>query len=121
MKLFYLAIALLVALPAFGQSSITNAVPVDFRYNLFWEDPNAAGEVSLWNVSATNATTVSVAATRITEISIESVLYGLPPGKYSLSVIPISQFGVLGNRSTNYWVHWPGRKNKAGHGLGSRK
>lgn len=117
-----LMIIALSLVPVLAQSGSTNAVPVDWRYYLMWDNPNGTnGVVSTWKIYATNsASGVRLATSSTTKVDILLVLNGAPAGAYRMYTTPISSLGDEGLPGTDYWVLWPGGNGKLKGGTNPR-
>lgn len=112
--LFLLASAL-----GFAQT-ITNPVPVDSKWSLYWDDPNPASSVASWNVYAKSLADVTAPVrmvnVRALSVSFDVLLDSSPQGMYSCWNAPVSGAGTEGQVSTNFVVlYYP--KLKGGQNL----
>jgi len=105
-------ITLLATLAISAQTTLNAPVAVDYRYNLYWADPNPAGLVTSWMVYATNTARIHSATSRVTTISILSLLNGLPAATYTLYTTAISSTGAEGDPGDMLLVNWPGGNGK---------
>lgn len=113
-----LLISLLAVAAITAQTTTTGPVPIDYRYNLTWTDPNPAGLVQSWLVYATNSVGSHSIASRTNTVPVLNVLNGQPAGTYSLYTTAIGVTGVEGDPGDQLLVIWPGGNGKpnGGHG-----
>ena len=107
----------LLALLAFASvltlaQTVTSPQTVDWRFALFWDDPNPAGIVDGWTVYASNSVSVRSYFTTTRMLDYDVLFKGQPLGVYAIWVEPRSGPTNTGPVSTNYFIKWTGRMQK---------
>jgi hypothetical protein len=108
-KLIALISVAAMAVVVFGQT----ALPVDWRFRLYWDDPNPAGTVAGWIVYATNSAIGQISVpSPSNSIAFPDILTGRPAGTYTFYTTAISSLGDQSDPGTQLSVVWPGGNGK---------
>lgn len=91
----------------------TTPIQVDWRFRLYWENPNPPGSVANWIVYSMNTTTgLRSIGSSTTNLVLLTLLNGQPAGVYTLYTTAVSTLGVEGDRGEQISVYWPGGNGK---------
>lgn len=116
-KLIALISVAAMAVVVFGQT----VLPVDWRFRLYWDDPNPAGTVAGWIVYATNSAIGQISVpSPSNSIAIPDILTGRPSGTYTFYTTAISSLGDQSDPGTQLSVVWPGGNGKLKGGVNPR-